>query len=880
MSFCLASSLPRLPVLIQFDALIAHMQAVAWADKEGYKMQRKESDTDSTTSESRERETSSVTNDPEVYSSSESIDDQQSKLTEDSILTPGELLERTQLSNELLLKLLDSYRLISNIVKQKMLKQLSSSTPEQALNLIVPVVSDKPAIMLELHAAFLKLLPNEDKQLIANEWPKCLLVNDDAFNGKQHPVEPYTLSVIDAHISELTKTNTYSTLHTLKHCLKSILHLIELLLPFCTSIAEMEVQSLLIATMMDMRTDYLQSQSEQCLREILHGLTNEAHKQLLFEHMIGHCYQMLIEFSAELRQSSTGGTGAVANADQEQRALFNESMLFAVLKTMIKMLDVPTAVQAMRQFFKEERAGSLTTLLLSFTGTSLPLSYARKMLQFAERLFEQAAQSDSQFQHEDLVECFAELGTVDVARLKLWLAHIIYGPNVVGAAANNSSCEASCKLLTSGVMQPSSSSSSNAQTPTNMATVSAMPSISDQLDAMEIDYDCCAGAGGTSGNAAPSTSQILSLWQTVIQPNNQSEDSSQACDQQTGATQHRNGALLLSFVKSLVRDQPAAAQLAPPLFQALLQLGQTLITPPQDGCDFADVLQIMITLADAAPARGHIALFNTTLLWLELAKLQLPDKQLKHAENVSALLRYLSELLQGIGYRGSRQHMPPWDDELQSDIDDLYDELGDDQQEQDSLLDDSDEDTLNNKLCTFSQTQKEFMNQHWYHCHTCNMINTVGVCSVCARVCHKGHEVSYAKYGNFFCDCGAKEDGSCQALSRRLPTSGDSRDGYVPAHMSLLTAGKKRQSPPTQIRKDSLNNERIALLGKLLDPHREALQHPDQWMLVVRCILEYFDVLLPSIRENCTLYSIVGCHKRATAALERLHQLEQNFQVS
>nr|8J9Q_A Chain A, E3 ubiquitin-protein ligase UBR4 [Homo sapiens]8J9Q_B Chain B, E3 ubiquitin-protein ligase UBR4 [Homo sapiens]8J9Q_C Chain C, E3 ubiquitin-protein ligase UBR4 [Homo sapiens] len=68
------------------------------------------------------------------------------------------------------------------------------------------------------------------------------------------------------------------------------------------------------------------------------------------------------------------------------------------------------------------------------------------------------------------------------------------------------------------------------------------------------------------------------------------------------------------------------------------------------------------------------------------------------------------------------------------------------------------------KLCTFTITQKEFMNQHWYHCHTCKMVDGVGVCTVCAKVCHKDHEISYAKYGSFFCDCGAKEDGSCLAL--------------------------------------------------------------------------------------------------------------------
>lgn len=53
-----------------------------------------------------------------------------------------------------------------------------------------------------------------------------------------------------------------------------------------------------------------------------------------------------------------------------------------------------------------------------------------------------------------------------------------------------------------------------------------------------------------------------------------------------------------------------------------------------------------------------------------------------------------------------------------------------------------------------------------YHCHTCKMVDGVGVCTVCAKVCHKDHEISYAKYGSFFCDCGAKEDGSC--LVKRL----------------------------------------------------------------------------------------------------------------
>jgi E3 ubiquitin-protein ligase UBR4 len=81
-------------------------------------------------------------------------------------------------------------------------------------------------------------------------------------------------------------------------------------------------------------------------------------------------------------------------------------------------------------------------------------------------------------------------------------------------------------------------------------------------------------------------------------------------------------------------------------------------------------------------------------------------------------------------------------------------------------------------MCTYTLTGKEFTNQHWYHCHTCRMVERVGVCSICARVCHRGHDVTYSKFGNFFCDCGAKEDGSCEAMIRRSPQpSGDDKCG-------------------------------------------------------------------------------------------------------
>lgn len=97
-----------------------------------------------------------------------------------------------------------------------------------------------------------------------------------------------------------------------------------------------------------------------------------------------------------------------------------------------------------------------------------------------------------------------------------------------------------------------------------------------------------------------------------------------------------------------------------------------------------------------------------------------------------------------------------------------------DEEEDESLDDDSDDESLCNRLCTFTLTQKEFVNQHWYHCHTCNMVDRVGVCTICAKVCHKDHDISYAKFGAFFCDCAGRENSTCMAMVRRPATSDQS----------------------------------------------------------------------------------------------------------
>ncbi|CAH8439826.1 unnamed protein product [Heterobilharzia americana] len=77
---------------------------------------------------------------------------------------------------------------------------------------------------------------------------------------------------------------------------------------------------------------------------------------------------------------------------------------------------------------------------------------------------------------------------------------------------------------------------------------------------------------------------------------------------------------------------------------------------------------------------------------------------------------------------------------------------------------------INDSTCSFVATQKMFIDQHWYHCFTCSLHESHGVCSVCAKVCHAGHDLSYAKYSGFFCDCGAGQHGDsfCQAITPRI----------------------------------------------------------------------------------------------------------------
>lgn len=640
--------------------------------------------------------------------------------------------------------------------------------------------------------------------------------------------------------------------------MKSILNLIFYLLPSCKDVAPLEerLKSLLVTLLFDVRTEFLYDISNKCL-ELLIGndSTSNAYVFPIYSNILKHTYKLLIDFADISSQGRSVG--------------LNESVLHNVLKCWEQMLDKPIGLKAMHEFFSVSKQGNLVQVLLSFTNTSLSQLFSTKILQFFEKLFQSSEKADSQFKLDELCLCVSELGQVENAKLKTWLSHILLGPistNVVSSAG-----------------------SSNVQTPTNMATVSAIPSISDQMvqpselaldpNVMDIDYDCSGAA------AAGPTSSAWHAGTSITTNRSGSDTPNEECLE-------KNGRLLQTLTKYIVSENRISPNVSASLFQALVQLGQNLLCPTQDSIEFNDILQVMVTLADAGHGKGHSALFTATIDWLDVSKNHVVEKSQTEKttkinvtfQNVSSLLRYMADLLQGLGYPGNNRSInPPWEDEQPPDFEEYFEDMtGEDE---DSSLEDSDEDSLSSKLCTYSLTEKEYMIQHWYNCHTCKMIDSVGVCSICARVCHKNHDLSYAKHGNFFCDCGAKADGSCQALTKRNSSQQESSmtTGFIADH-PVTSAIRRRAISPSRnshIQRDHANNmERALQIAKLIEVSKDSLKNPEQWKSVLRCLLDFFEFLLPSVKENCAKYSTVGCHLRAKNALERLHQPDKSFAIT
>ncbi|XP_050389975.2 E3 ubiquitin-protein ligase UBR4 [Patella vulgata] len=382
--------------------------------------------------------------------------------------------------------------------------------------------------------------------------------------------------------------------------------------------------------------------------------------------------------------------------------------------------------------------------------------------------------------------------------------------------------------------------------------------------------------------------------------------SSEESDEESNVKENRQ--LLQTLSMYLVKDKrPASDTVADTILNALLPMCEPLLTKSDKLNTFSDLMAVMHTLAGTGQGRGHLKLFKEATKWLDICKVYLSkkdvlEKVLKNdsseegiLETLCCILSYVGQILSALKKSSDRigATTPPLDGDqilLQERDNDWDDEMTQDDNE--SAGEDSDEETLNNKLCTFTVTQKEFMNQHWYHCHTCKMVDGVGVCTICARVCHKDHDLTYAKFGSFFCDCGAKDDGTCKALVKRTHQSGLDCSSNVaaqsPFSMETLhpSSLRRRLSSPNPENKpdetksaEEVNKTREALCQKIENLRDEFINHVES-SNTVHAVLDMLERILPPLTENYQDVSPIGSTARAQKALQNLHDIANKTLIS
>uniref|UniRef100_A0A8C8CQK5 UBR-type domain-containing protein n=1 Tax=Oncorhynchus tshawytscha TaxID=74940 RepID=A0A8C8CQK5_ONCTS len=386
-------------------------------------------------------------------------------------------------------------------------------------------------------------------------------------------------------------------------------------------------------------------------------------------------------------------------------------------------------------------------------------------------------------------------------------------------------------------------------------------------------------------------------------------------------TVQENRALLQVLTTHIVRDNSQVGEgVCTVLLSTLIPMATDMLANG-DGAGFPELMVIMATLASAGQGAGHLQLHRAAIDWLTRCKKYLTQKNVvekvsanvsqgKHASILECschIISYLADVMNTLRQssgQGSSVLLVDGEEKAVEVDSDWVDELA--VEDDDSQAEDSDEDSQCNKLCTFTITQKEFMNQHWYHCHTCKMLDGVGVCTVCAKVCHKDHEISYAKYGSFFCDCGAKEDGTCQvrpntsghhgkrttaALVKRSPSSGTMKESSafqselrMPEsairHQSSLGSSDKDKVTICEGKPGDEDRPKKSSVCKNIEGCQEELLAQVSGSSTAAVVLEMLIFLMDAIQTNFQQASAVGSSSRAQQALNELHTQDKSVEMT
>lgn len=344
-------------------------------------------------------------------------------------------------------------------------------------------------------------------------------------------------------------------------------------------------------------------------------------------------------------------------------------------------------------------------------------------------------------------------------------------------------------------------------------------------------------------------------------------------------------------------------------------LSQTATTPCDTKLNLVEICNRLISILNSDDCGHHITFFPYAEKWLDwsvkylcdhqeltLARDSSDDREKTILDAICCILNYMSNVLNDLKFILSISTSKEYDmenNEFQGgshvDWNDDYSYFNSADEDEESIVDDSDNESLSNKLCTFTLTKKEFINQHWYHCHTCNMIDVVGVCSVCAKVCHKNHDISYAKYGAFFCDCAGKEKSTCMALGKRPRLSANDEqniESYSDDLMRPDDTGKgNNPTMPPQATTNSSFLRASMMDMRNSDPSQQRLVNQIESIKdtlvdlfsksgLCETITNLIDYITRSYKEFAQRESIIGRSKSARSALDELHTVKKTFQMT
>ncbi|XP_039287887.1 protein purity of essence [Nilaparvata lugens] len=803
-------------------------------------------------------------------------------------------LVETGSQNELVLELLPHILKLTEVIltcsRSSLMYQINESAGGSlsisdfyAFRSVLAICSTQATKIHSLSTALNSLMPTTIRSVLekwninsSTEFPWNTYANDII------PSESYLLAIVNAHISSLSSQSSFTINPSLNHLLQSLVTFISEHIMKCETLKEQAVQVLAPLTL-DACTEYLYETSMRTLEKILGDPESDEYQERIFRIVLKQIYTLVVYYTD------------ATNTTQFSESV-NEKLLQECLVWMEGLVEKPVGRKALDHFFNQSNVQNqdLLQILLSIASprTYFSIPYGIKVLQFFNKLFSTAEKNPGEECLERLCSSVLRLPSVEPAKLSKWLYHVILSKDSAPPI------EASSTSAAAPVSTPVAATTTTTTTTTNTTTSTTT-----------------AAAVVTSNGSATSASTAV-----VAPPEDKTADKT-ASNENTNLTKktlHQENNQLLQFLTSYIvkdnSDNHAKEAVAITLLEALIPMGSQLLSV-FEGAGFPELMVVMATLADAGSGKGHLNLFTAATKWLDICKEYLCRKEVVDklesghggpnlmVDSTSYLVNYVGDIVSALcpsASYGGRAASPPWDGEtlpLPDPDTDWIDDLGHEDDDE-SGGDDSDEDSLCNKLCTFTITQKEFMNQHWYHCHTCKMVDGVGVCTVCARVCHKGHDVTYAKYGNFFCDCGAKENGACQALVKRSPQTGNLGDLQnnqgssnqamaCSSNTELTSSLRRRASSPVAIDKNSetrslpRDRHKQAVLAKQLESLNEVITNIvwKDGQVVVK-LLEVLQSLIPAVEASCLRQSPVGCHQRAKALLDVLHTQDKKCEMT